>query len=157
MYKVRSELTRAMAPMTQNQQPPLPPQQFVNPSTEPIQQPLDSANTSMLWSKGINDGSSFRSGPVDQGPRMAPNQQLPLEQQYLPPIGRNRQKTKGSRKAGHPYRNHNKHESSGTVFYDHSTGIDPGHAQIDANNHPGIGKVWRTPPKNPLMTDCNLT
>ena len=49
------------------------------------------------------------------------------------------------------------HESSGTAFHDRSTGIDSGHPQIDANNIPRTGEVWKTSSTNPLMADCNLT
>ena len=50
-----------------------------------------------------------------------------------------------------------KHESIGTIGEDRSTGIHPGHARIDANFDTGVGEVWRTPSKNPLMVDRNLT
>ena len=52
---------------------------------------------------------------------------------------------------------HNIHESNGTIGEDSSTGIHPGHAQIGANFGTGVGEVWRTPSKNPLMVDRNLT
>ena len=96
--------------------------------------------------------------PVYQAPGMAPNQ-LPSAQQYQPPSfrpSRNRLK-ETSRKAEHPTPNHKLHESNGAVFYDRSTGVDLGIAQIDASNNPGTGKVWITPSKEPLTADCNLT
>ena len=42
-------------------------------------------------------------------------------------------------------------ESSGRIEGDHSTGIRPGHARIGANFNTGVGEVWRTPSKNPLL------
>ena len=42
------------------------------------------------------------------------------------------------------------------VFYDSSTGVDLGHAQmINTGNKTGKGKVWRTLSKNLLIADCN--
>ena len=53
--------------------------------------------------------------------------------------------------------NQNTHGPSRTVAEDRSFGIDSGHAWIGADDRPGIGTVWRTPSKNPLIVDCNLT
>ena len=134
LHKARFEFT--MIP-----QPPLslPPQRHLNPSVIK-QQP----HNTTLWYEGFYDGS---------------NQQAPPAQQYQPPSSRRsrNQRKKWSRKTEHPLPNQVKHESSGAVFYNRSTGVDPGDAQIDASNNPGTGKVWRTPSKNPLMADCNLT
>ena len=60
---------------------------------------------------------------------------------------RNR-RNKGFRKTEPLNTNQLTHESSGTVIYDSSTGVDPGQAQINTNNNTGKGKVWRTPSKN---------
>ena len=50
------------------------------------------------------------------------------------------------------------HDSFGTVPNNRrSTGVDPGMARNDANNNSRSGMVWKTPSKNPFMTDCNLT
>ena len=137
MYKYRFELT--MVPMNQQRSRPLPPQQFVNFST-PMQQPLGSANT-MVCSEGYYDGSSFYTGPVYQ--RMAPIPSRQVPHQYLPPSsGPSRfRRKKWSRKAGHPYPYQIVHESSGKVYYDRSTGLNPGMAQIDAHNNSATGKV----------------
>jgi hypothetical protein len=56
----------------------------------------------------------------------------------------------GFRKAETLYPNHYRHESSETVAEDRSTGIHPGHARIGANDNTRVGKVWRTPSKNPI-------
>ena len=142
-----------------HQQPPLQPPPFVNPSPfMSMQQPMVSNSAiSMFWCEGFYGGSTFYSGPVYQG--MAPHQQPQYLNQYRPPSSgpRRNQRKKGSRKADTPYLNQFYHESSGTVFCDHSTGVNPSMARIDASNNPGRGKVWRTPSKNPMMTDCNLT
>ena len=39
--------------------------------------------------------------------------------------------------------------------FNRSTGINPGYAWISANDEAGVGQVWRTPPKNPLIVDRN--
>ena len=128
-------------PMNLSQQP-LPPTQFVNPVIHiRWQQPLVSANT------------LFHAGPVHQG--MAASQQHHGQHQRAPSSGPSRnprnRRNQGFRKTEPLYNNQLKHESSGTVFCDSSTGVD---AQIDASNNPGMGKVWRTPSQNPLMADC---
>jgi hypothetical protein len=51
------------------------------------------------------------------------------------------------------YTNHNKHELSGKVTENRSTGTDPGTAWISANDNSRVGKVWRTPSENPLIID----
>ena len=48
-------------------------------------------------------------------------------------------------------------ESSGMIQEDHPTGIRPGQAWISPSVNTGVGEVWRTPSKNPMMIDCNLT
>ena len=48
-------------------------------------------------------------------------------------------------------------ESLGMIQEDRPTGIHPGHAWIGPNFNTGVGEVWRTPSKNPMMIDCNLT
>jgi hypothetical protein len=113
----------------------------------------------------FDGGSSFyghgatgmsTTGPVYQG--MAPTRNEHHQNLYRPPSSgprRNRRKER-FRKAEPPKPYHRTHESSGAVFYDRSAGAYPGMARFDANN-PGIGQVWRTPSKNLLLTDCNLT
>jgi len=55
------------------------------------------------------------------------------------------------------------HVSSRTIAGDRSTGIHPGHTWIGASDNcksattQEAGKVWRTPTRNPLMTDHNST
>ena len=89
---------------------------------------------------------------------MAPNQQYQHHQYRERSSGPSRnQNRNGYHKAETLYRNHIVHESSRTVLHDGSTGFDLGHPRIDANNKTGKGKVWRTPSKNPLMIDRNLT
>ena len=131
-------------------------QPFANPVE--VQEPLPVdllRSTTIVWSEDYYDGSPFYSGPVYQG--MASNHQLP--NQYRPPsLGPSRnQRRNGSRKAEHPYRILYPYESPGAVSHDHSTGIDPGMARNDASKNPRRGKVWMTPSKNLIMTDCNLT
>ena len=92
---------------------------------------------------------------------LVPMQQplAPSQQQHQIPALTNLSRyprKKGSRKA-ESLSNPNVHESTGTVFNDLSTGVDPGNAMIDASINPGIRKVWRTPSRNPLMANCNLT
>ena len=54
-------------------------------------------------------------------------------------------------------RNQNTHGSTGPVAEDWSFGIDSGHAWIGTDENPGTGTVRRTPSKNPLIVDRNLT
>ena len=77
----------------------------------------------------------------------------PFYQQRPPNSGptRNQRRMNGSRKAEPQTLNQHLHESSGTALNDRSNGVG-----IDANNNSGIGKVWRTPPKNPFIADFNL-
>ena len=49
------------------------------------------------------------------------------------------------------------HGSIRTVAEDWSFGIDSGRAWIGTDENPGTGTVWRTPSKNPLIVDRNLT
>ena len=93
---------------------------------------------------------------------LVPMQQplAPSQQQHQIPALTNLSRyprKKGSRKAESQQTNRVTHESTGTVFNDLSTGVDPGNDMIDASINPGIGQVWKTPSKNPLMADCNLT
>ena len=105
-------------------------------------QPLVTANTTV------------HAGPVYQG--MTTSQQHHGQHQWAPRSGPSRnRRNQGFRQTVPLYINQFTHESSGTVFYDSSTGVDPGDAQINSNN-PGKGKVWRTPSKNLLMADCNI-
>jgi hypothetical protein len=150
-----------------NQQTPLPSLPLVNPFVR-MQQPqrMNSANNMHCqWPGGFYGPPSSTTGlPSYTGPSsyigavyqgMAPNQHTGPQNQYQPP-NRNRRKQR-SRKAEYPHHYTNIHEPSGTVFYDHSTGVYPGMARIDASNDPGIGMVWRTSSKNPLMADMQLS
>jgi hypothetical protein len=92
----------------------------------------------------------FYAAPVYQG--MAQEYQHPSQYYRAPSSGPRRtgKHRKGFRKAEAPNRNQLTHESSETVAEDRSTGIHPGHARIGANNNTRVGKVWRTPSKNPI-------
>ena len=89
---------------------------------------------------------------------MAPSQQYQQDQYQERSSGPSRnQNRNGHHKAETLYSNHLAHESSGTVLHDGFTGFNLGNPRIDANDRSGKGKVWRTPSKNPLMIDRNLT
>ena len=93
--------------------------------------------------------------PVYQGMPVADQYQAPS----AGPSSQARiQRTRRFRQAGSQYTsNHYRHASSGTIEEDRSTGINPGYGWISANKEAGVGQVWRTPPKNPLIVDRNLT
>ena len=102
----------------------------------------------------------YDAGPVYQGmPAASGSEQNGY--QYQPPssAGPSRNQRKRFRKAEVPYHaiNQFKHQSSGTVAKDRSTGVDTGHAWIGTNEDAGMGKVWITPTKNPLIVDQDLT
>ena len=146
MHKLQlSEL--AMDPRNHQRQPlPIP---FVNPFV--MQQLLESQANTMLWCEGFH-GLPFCAGPV-YGPAyhgMAHWQQH--QHQYrIPSSGPSRnQHSKGFRKAEALYKYHLLHELSGTIAEDRFTGIDPGYAWTGANDNTGVGKVWRTPSRNPI-------
>ena len=137
-----------------------------------MKQPLHSSRSTTLWSEGYYGGSSpsYSTGPVYQGmarnqqtgpvnQRMAPNASPShqLQNQYRHPTSRlnRRRRRKEARKAVHPYQTLI-HELSGT-FSSSSTGVNPGMARNDASNNTRRGMVWKTPSKNPFVTDCNLT
>jgi hypothetical protein len=63
----------------------------------------------------------------------------------------------GFSEAENPSPNHIIHEASVAIPEDGYTGLDPGHAWVEANDNAGGGEVQRTPSKNPLMADHNLT
>ena len=121
----------------------LPPTQFINPFIHMHWwQPLVTANT------------TFHAGPVCQG--MTTSQQHHGQHQQALSSGPSRNRhNQGFRQMVPLYINQFTHESSGMVFYDSSTGVDLGNAQINSNN-PGKGKVWRTLSKNLFMADCNI-
>ena len=101
----------------------LPPLRYINSSLVPIQQPI-------FWGRGFYGVPSYQP--------MTPSHQ---QQQHRPPNSgpiRN-QRTNGSRKAEPQTKDQKKHESSGTAFSDRSIGV----GIDDANNNPGIGKVWK--------------
>ena len=97
---------------------------------------------------------SSDAGLVHQGMQVASEQNQPEDQYQAPKSGPSpsRNQRKRFRKAESPYPNQSLHESSGTVGEDRSTGVDPGHARINANDDAGVSKVWRTPSENPF--DC---
>ena len=146
--------------------PPFPPPQIFPPPPPPLMNPVmwqsqqlaayshqHPAANAMPWSGNYGGSTSYPAG----GPVLG-NHQHQQQPSSGPSRSRKRRKEQ-SPKAVPPPPYHNVHESSGMVSYDRSTGIHPGHARIDANNHPGMGQVWRTPSKKLLMhiADCNLT
>ena len=139
-----------------------------------MQQPLHSSRSTTVWSEGYYGGSSpsystglvhqemarnQQTGPVNQ--RMTPNASPShqLQNHYRRPTSRliRKRRRKEARKAVHPYRSKHTHELSGTVPNNSSTGVNPGMARNDTSNNTRRGMVWRTPSKNPFVTDCNLT
>ena len=103
-------------------------------------------HSTMLWGGAFYGFPSFYSDPVFQHrpPNSGPSY--------------NRRRNKGSHKAEPQNHFQLVLESTGTVFCYCSTGANRCHGPIDARNNPGIGKVWRTPPKNPFsIADCNIT
>ena len=121
------------------------PQPFTNPTQ--MQQSLDSSwSNTTSWYEVYYDGSPFYNwqvrytGPVYR--KIAPNRQL--HQYYRAPASKPKrnQRKKGFRKARPQTTNQLKHESSGVVSYNRSTGVNPGMSRNDASNNPGSGKVW---------------
>ena len=108
-------------------QQPSPPLPSRNPYTEMQQTPL-----------GFYD-ASYQPGPGPLYQGMAPSSKHVQQQHYLLP---SRRQKKRFRKTGPQQPDHQKHESSGEVSYDRSTGVNPGMSQNNANNNPGKGKVW---------------
>ena len=92
--------------------------------------------------------------PVYQGMPVA-DQNLYRSRHQAPGAGPSRFQRR-FHQAGSPHNNHFIHASSGTIE-NRSTSINPGYARISANDEAGVGQVWRTPPKNPLIVDRNLT
>ena len=115
------------------------------------------------WCMDMN-GSPFCVGhivPSRFQQYLAPSQQyyqLPIQeyQSRSPSWGPCRNQHQRFHWAEAPSHNHKKPGSSRRVAEDCSFGIDSGHACIGADESPGIGMVWRTPPKNPLIVDRNL-
>ena len=137
-----------------HQQPPslIPPPPYLHP--EVMRQLQSQLNNSMTWSYGSE--SPFSAGPVDQGMVLT---HVTQHQYYQAPT-----RSRGSRRNGRfrqaeaPLPHYQvTHGSSRTVAEDWSFGINPGHAWIGTNDNPGNGTVWRTPSKNPLIVDRNLT
>ena len=95
----------------------------------------------------------FTSGSVYPKPvaQQYPNQPYPSR-----PPGAKRNRRKRYRKAEPLIQKPFLHESFGLVANDRSIGIDPGHAWIGSSNNTRVGKVWRTPSENLLMTDLQL-
>ena len=127
-----------------NQRHFLPPLLSVNPFV--MQQLLELQTNTMPSCEGFY-GLLFDIGPACQV--MAQHN----HHQYRAPRSgptRNRHR-KGFRKAETQHRYNIKHESSGTISCDRSTGIHPGYAWIGASDNTGSRKVWRTPPRNPSM------
>ena len=86
--------------------------------------------------------------PVYQGMDQSRRRHPSRIQVTEPSLGQNRTEF---REAEFP--NHYKisHESSRVIPEDSSSGSYPGQARKGANDKTGVGKVWRTPSKNPLM------
>ena len=130
MYKIQFELTATMLPLNQHPSHPLP--ASTNPYITMQQPPM-----------GFHGRSSSLTGPgpLHQGmtaPRTRHVQQL----QNLPPRpGPSRRPNKRRHKAGPQKPNQQKHESSGAVSNDRSTGVDPGMSRNNPSNNPGRGKV----------------
>jgi hypothetical protein len=137
-------------------QHPFPLMVFVDPVTVYIQQLLlESQANTMPWCEGGFYGLPI-TGPVNYHQGIAPQDQnqYPSRASSSGP-SRNRN-GRGFRKAEPPYPNQSKHAPSGRIGEDRSTGTNPRHARIGASNNTGVGKVWRTPSKNPFMIDRNL-
>ena len=125
----RRPLQLTMAPPYQQQI--LPPLRYINSSLVPIQQPI-------FWGGGFYGVPSFYSA---SGPVYQPITPFHQQQQYRPPNSgptRNRRHMNGSREAEPHNLYQHGHESSGTATEGRSNGVG-----IDANNNPGIGKVWK--------------
>ena len=88
----------------------------------------------------------FYSLPFDIGPAYQGMAQHHHHQYRSGPSSNRRRKRFREAETRHRY--NYSHESSGTISYDRSTGIYPGHSQIGANDNTGGRKVWRTPPRN---------
>ena len=96
----------------------------------------------------------FTSGSVYPRSQQYPNQRYPSRRR-APRSGAKRNRHQRYRKAEPPTQYHLIHESSVSVANDRFIGIDPGHAWIGSSNNTRVGKVWRTPSENLLITDCN--
>ena len=108
------------------------------------------------WQHGYNTpftGSAGPTYPIMMGQHT--NHQYQNRSQ-APSSGPRRNQHKRHRKA-EPHTQYHKHESSGSVVKDRSTGVDPSMARINTSKETRAGKVWRTPSENPLMANCNLT
>ena len=138
------------------QHPPLPLQLLVSADADTMQQLL--MLQAMPWCGG------FYFMPYDAGPQVAPQgvpaatEQQKYQEAPSSAAGQSRNQRKRFRKA-EPTHCNQYDESPGTMAEDRSTGVDTGHAWIGTNNADDarIGKVWRTPTKNPLVVDHNLT
>ena len=118
--------------------PPPPPPFIINLFTMPQ---LSEAHVDTTWCE------DFSSLPSNAGPVYQMSQ--PHQGQYRAPRWglTHHQRSKGSHKAGAPYLNKSKRESSGSIARDRSTGIHPGMARrMDVTDNTGAGKVQRTPP-----------
>ena len=141
------------------QHPPLPLPFLVSADADTMQHLL--TLQAMPWCGG------FYLMPYDAGPQVVPQgvpaaseQQNKSQYQEAPSLaGPSRNQRKRFRKAEPSHNDNQYYESPGTMAEDRSTGVDTGHAWIGANNtnDARIGKVWRTPTKNPLIVDHNLT
>ena len=79
------------------------------------------------------------------------NQCQKLEPSWSPGPTRSRNQNRiGFHEAETLYRHHFKHASSGTISVDGYSGAHPGHAWIGTENDTGVGKVQRTPVKEPI-------
>ena len=117
-----------------NQRQFLPPLLSVNPFS--MQQLLGLQTNTMPSCEGFY-GSQFDIRSAYQG--MA--QQAHHQHRALKSGPSRKRRRKGFRKAETQHHCKLTHESFGTIFYDRSTGIHPGHAQIGASDNTGGRKV----------------
>ena len=126
----------------------------MNPINEEYAQPLPlnpnpslDFSTILNWQHEVEANPSLLSGEgfgdlTIHGPVYVTQEQQDQAPSWGPSRSANRLKRNRIRKAERRYLNQNPHESSRTILIDRSTGIYPGNARIDANNHPGNGQVW---------------
>ena len=132
-----------------NQRQLLPPPPSINFFI--LQQPMELQTNTIPWREG------FYSLPFSSCPAIYQGMAQQHQYQYRAPSSgpRRNQRRKGFRKAEAQVLYNLKYESSESIAKDRSIGIHPGYARIGANDNSGAEKVWRTPPRSPLMADHN--
>ena len=131
--------------------------QYLLPMVQPVFQVIHPSPCQ--WCMDVN-GFPLCVGHIVPSP-IQPQYQDPSQQYYQLPIQEYQSRSPSwglqrFHRAEAPKHNH-KPGSSRIVTEDWSFGIDSGHTWIGADESPGIGMVWRTPSKNPLIVDRNLT